>query len=894
MSVADGPGRDRVFISYAGRDRAWAEWVTWQLRAAGYHTEFDRWDWDAGDNAQLRMNEALERAEQVVALLSEAYFERERWTTEEWTALLAMRKRLVPLKIEPVTPPALLRPVIYRELYGLDAEQATRVLLEAVGGVRGPDREPVFPGEHVALAGGSVGPRLPGVLPEVWNVPARVASFTGRDGLLLALRERLEAGGGPVVVQALHGMGGVGKTSLAVEYAHRFANGYELVWWIDAEQVGLVGEQMGGLAVAAGWVVTGTETPVAVAEAQRRLRTGTGWLVVFDNADRPVDVQPWLPQGPGHVVVTSRNPAWRMVAAPVKVDVFARGESVRLLRRLAPTLTDTDADGLAGVLGDLPLAVAQAGGVLAETSMPAGEYRRALTAQAGQVLTDGTPPGYRVPLAAAVRVSVDRLGEEDPAAVQMLRLCAFLAPEPVPVEVFTTAPDGVLPEPLAAIAGSLWSLRHAVGRLGRYGLATLDENGLRLHRLTQAILRDQLIPEQRADQRGRAEQVIAAAQPDNGLNPVHWPRWAALLPHLLALHATAGTHPDLYRTAIGAAGYLLVTDRPAEAGALCQWVAASTSDPAERGQAFVLSSAALLNLGRPEEYREVVRAGLDAVRGLREPYLHGHLNALAALAAYRHDALESAVVHLVRSARAMQQADPTDPATPWGWHDLAMVYSYIGFHGHAVSAIERARTLAAAVGLPEEMLAAPGIRVRNATSLDHHGDAEGCVRVLGAVAADLARHEHNGQLGLIRPSGLAAYGYAVARLAALGHRLDVDACAVLRQGGEAQRSRELRALGQVCLAIGNGQPGEALELLETVEVTPDTLGPAEVPRLRALANLRAGDFRAAYEADREAVRVAAAGADRLRDTFIEGVAARLEYGELRRTAAWYADDTHQD
>jgi len=356
------------------------------------------------------------------------------------------------------------------------------------------------------------------------------------------------------------------------------------------------------------------------------------------------------------------------------------------------------------------------------------------------------------------------------------------------------------------------------------------------------------------------------------------------------------TRPDVvvsHTEALERARSMLIADRAGEAEALGQWVAASTQDPAERGHALVLCATALLNMGRPEQCREAVQAGLATVRGLREPYLLGHLNALAALT-HRHDALENAVIHLVHSARAMRQANPTDPITPWGWHDLAMAYSYLGFHGHAVSAIEQARTLAVAVGMPEERFAAPGIRVRNATSLDHHGDTDGCVRVLRAVAADLARHERSGHLELVRPSGLAAYGYAVARLAALGHRLDVDACAAFRRGGGNRRARDLRALGEVCLAIRDGQPDEALDRLEKVEVSPDTLGPAEVPRLRALAHLRAGDFRAAYEADREVARAVAAGADRLRDTFVEGVAARLEHGELRRTAARYAGDALTD
>src|SRR5262249_35186593 len=154
----------------------------------------------------------------------------------------------------------------------------------------------------------------------------RTPVFTGRDQMLLDLRKCL-GGGGPVVVQALQGWGGVGKTMLAVEYAHRFAHGYDLVGWIDAERAELIGGQWAALAVAAGWVADDTSTPAALGVVRRRLHTLGRWLVVFDNATGPGEVRDWVPQGPGQVIVTSRYPAWGQVAEPMSVDVFDRIES---------------------------------------------------------------------------------------------------------------------------------------------------------------------------------------------------------------------------------------------------------------------------------------------------------------------------------------------------------------------------------------------------------------------------------------------------------------------------------------------------------------------------------------------------------------------------------------
>ena len=130
------------FISHAGADRAWAEWVAWQLMDAGYTVELDVWDWAAGRNFVTAISDALDRAGRVVALFSAAYFDRERYTTEEWTAALLhmpdmKQGRLVPVRVEEVPlgkVPAVLRPLVYCDVFGVGEEQARQVLLEAVAG----------------------------------------------------------------------------------------------------------------------------------------------------------------------------------------------------------------------------------------------------------------------------------------------------------------------------------------------------------------------------------------------------------------------------------------------------------------------------------------------------------------------------------------------------------------------------------------------------------------------------------------------------------------------------------------------------------------------------------------------------------------------------------------
>ncbi|MGC1214706.1 MAG: GGDEF domain-containing protein, partial [Micromonospora sp.] len=233
--------------------------------------------------------------------------------------------------------------------------------------------------------------------------------------------------------------------------------------------------------------------------------------------------------------------------------------------------------------------------------------------------------------------------------------------------------------------------------------------------------------------------------------------------------------------------------RSAEACTILDRVIRTTEDPHARADALVQRLSALINLGRTAEFTRAIEEASAAVRDLAEPYLHGHLNALAALAAHHQGALDRCVTHLVKASRWLSADDDPDRDTAWGWHDLAMAYSYLSFHGYALGAIERARQLGLAAGIPEETFAAPGIRLRNAVALDHNGDSDGCLRVLRDVAGDLTRFLRSGRAGNIMPGSLAAYGYAAARRAALGDRVesgtDADPARLLEHGGDSARAR---------------------------------------------------------------------------------------------------------
>ncbi|MEV5726421.1 toll/interleukin-1 receptor domain-containing protein [Streptomyces pharetrae] len=155
----------RYFISYAGVDRSWAEWVGYHLEQAGHRVTLDVWDWRTGDDFVQRMDEGLVQADAVVALFSKSYFEPGRWTGEEWSAVIARRDRIIPLAIEPLTNrdiPPMLATRVRMDLHGLDEKDAVAALLAAVGGGVRPSSPPPFPGGPAAPRQSSSPPPYPG------------------------------------------------------------------------------------------------------------------------------------------------------------------------------------------------------------------------------------------------------------------------------------------------------------------------------------------------------------------------------------------------------------------------------------------------------------------------------------------------------------------------------------------------------------------------------------------------------------------------------------------------------------------------------------------------------------------------------------------------------------
>jgi tetratricopeptide (TPR) repeat protein len=398
-------------------------------------------------------------------------------------------------------------------------------LLQALTALPRPEQQSTPPAaQHLA-----VGRRM-------WTIPARVREFTGRAELLAELEAALRSSGS-TVVQAVTGMGGIGKTTAAIEYAHCHRDEFDIAWWVPAEDPGLIPERLAELALTLDLTTVASPVGVGVARLLGELARRDRWLVVFDNAEDPRALSRFLPDGPGQVLITSRNPAWGGIAATMGVRAFTRAESIALLRQLAADLTEAEADRVAETVGDLPLAVEQAGSLIADTGMTADTYLRLLAQRARDVLDHDPGGAYPQSLAASWAVAFDRLADDDPTALDLLTVVAWCGPEPFPLSLLTDHPDA-LPGQLRPVAEDPLRLARHTAVLRRRGMATVSPRGIQLHRIPAALLRartEGLDATAAAGLSATVVRLLSEAAPANvRIDPGGWPVWRQLLPHVLA------------------------------------------------------------------------------------------------------------------------------------------------------------------------------------------------------------------------------------------------------------------------------------------------------------------------------------------------------------------------
>jgi tetratricopeptide (TPR) repeat protein len=348
------------------------------------------------------------------------------------------------------------------------------------------------------------------------GVPLQNHNFTGRTALLDRLASTLASGSKAAVLpHAVHGMGGVGKTQLVLEYVYRHLDDYDLVWWVPADAAAGVLASLEQLAGQLG-IRPGENAQQTARMTLDALAAGSmKWLLVYDNANDLDSIDEYVPSTGGDVVVTTRNREWAAVGLGIEVDVFERHESIDLLRRrTGNSISTLDADRLADRLGDLPLALEQAASWHLLTRMPVSQYIDLLQQHQKELLSEGKPAGYPASVVAFVTLAIEKLRTDVPATAQLLELFAFLGGEPVPVSLLRYGRDADVVQPLKSLLADPIKINRAVRDLSQYGLVKVDNaQRLQVHRLVQGVLRDALDDLRAAQILRSVQNLLAEANP---------------------------------------------------------------------------------------------------------------------------------------------------------------------------------------------------------------------------------------------------------------------------------------------------------------------------------------------------------------------------------------------
>jgi tetratricopeptide (TPR) repeat protein len=506
------------FLSRRGSVAVVAREVENVLAEKGYKVFVQDYDIPLGASFIEAMHEAIKKSRDLVVLFSRDY-EGSPFTRKEFTSFEADRhfgsqdRQIVVLRCEDVPLRGLLADTVYQDLVGVtDAEERKRRIIAAAERHSSAQRPQRRRGRTFV------------------GVPPRIASFTGRADALDRLDSILTRDKSVAVTQvgraAVQGMGGVGKTSLAVEYAHRFRNLYDGVWWCPAEtRTGLL-SSLRDLAAEVG-VASRDQADIEKAAKlalQRLTEQQDIWLLVYDNVVAPEEIADLLPAAGARVLITSRFADWTCWAEEVSLDVLPVEEAIALLQSRAGRIDQAGARTVADTLGGLPLALDHAAATCKRTQMSFAVYARKASSFIA-VAPRGT--GYPRSVAATFDLAINDAVSQCLKAEALMAFLACCAPERIPM----TLVEGAIQNEIERM--------QAVAALSEVSLVKHDpfDNGMAaitVHRIVQAVMRRRT-----ADLKMFVKEITRRAEeifPRRAFrNPSAWPLCAALLPHVMML-----------------------------------------------------------------------------------------------------------------------------------------------------------------------------------------------------------------------------------------------------------------------------------------------------------------------------------------------------------------------
>ncbi|MFI4994410.1 MAG: tetratricopeptide repeat protein [Hyphomicrobiales bacterium] len=511
------------FISRGGSVGEIAAEVATVLEREGYRVKIQDYDFARGGDFVGDIHDALVSARHLLLVHTETY-DQNYWTRKEFTSFLASlpesqgARRICMLRCDESMPRGILANVVFGDLVGVtDPEERSKIILAAAKG------EPLRLRREPPVFGGSM--------------PRKNANFTGRRRVLAEVESlvRGEAGSTALVVVAICGLAGMGKTSIARACIDMLSPDYPGVWWINGQSRQDI---VNGLAALGARLDPKLENEaelgkVARAALARIERSERPLLLVFDNVDNQSDIDEFLPARGAHVLVTSRRSDWHGRAHEVAVDSMDEEEAVAFLQMRAGRKDEAGARRLARILGCLPLALDHAAAYVRLAMSSFDAYARSIDKLLAKAPKDAP---YPASVAATFLLAIENAVQEFAAADTVLGQLAFLAPERIPLDLL---PERLLPEDdrgeaLLALTGV---------SLVRSDPLDEDMPGVSLHRLVQAAARLRLAALGKGTAAlEQATTTMAEAFPGGAYeDPSTWPRCGRLLAHAMAVREHVST-----------------------------------------------------------------------------------------------------------------------------------------------------------------------------------------------------------------------------------------------------------------------------------------------------------------------------------------------------------------
>jgi len=300
--------------------------------------------------------------------------------------------------------------------------------------------------------------------------------FTGREETLAQLYESLQTEQGAALTQVIKGLGGIGKTQIAVEYAYRHHTKYDIVWWVNAETEVTIQSAFALLTEKLGLPeMNAQEQEIKVRAALKYLNQNPDWLLIFDNVKSEDTIYPYRPQHKqGHVIITTRNQSLQSAGKSISIDTWTDEEAQQFVKTRTDNANENDINALCKVLGNLPLAMEQAVAYIVASGLTISDYIELLNNNQQKYLSTSSIPKeeYNETVVTTWTLAIQKIQESMPGAIALLNMCAFMAPDHIPLNLIAKQAD-TLPESMQELLGDKGEMAEMRILFKRYSIATI-------------------------------------------------------------------------------------------------------------------------------------------------------------------------------------------------------------------------------------------------------------------------------------------------------------------------------------------------------------------------------------------------------------------------------------